>query len=191
MPRNQMPMQRPQMPPGYYHGPMPGRQPVNPMMGWPPQRQMGQQGGLLAKILGKGNKAGARGGLGGFGVQNARNGGSLLKSLANPSTLNGFFTNTQKVLNTAQQVGPMIQQIQQYGPIVKNLPAMWKLYRGLKDSPDQTGDEVVEESSAANESKTDSQETKQHNELVDHEEKQETKVPKRRYPSPSKPKMYI
>ena len=34
-------------------------------------------------------------------------GGSLLKSFTNPSSINGFLTNTQKVLNTAQQVGPI------------------------------------------------------------------------------------
>ncbi len=31
----------------------------------------------------------------------------------------------------------MIQQIQQVGPLVKNLPAMWKLYRGLKNAPNE------------------------------------------------------
>ena len=70
-----------------------------------------------------------------FGSQNAAGGGSLLKTLTNPSSINGFLANTQKVLNTAQQVGPMIQQ---YGPIVKNLPVMWKLYRGFKNAPDLT-----------------------------------------------------
>ena len=68
-----------------------------------------------------------------FGTQQAARGGGLLKSLTNPGTINSFLTNTQKVLNTAQQVGPLVNQ---YGPIVKNLPMMWKLYRGLKDAPE-------------------------------------------------------
>lgn len=41
----------------------------------------------------------------------------------------------------------MIQQIQQVGPLVKNLPAMWKLYRGLKNAPDEDEQENRELSS--------------------------------------------
>jgi hypothetical protein len=65
------------------------------------------------------------------GAANAAGTGGFLKSIANPSNISGFLSNTQKMLNTAQQFGPMVQQ---YGPMVKNLPAMWKLYRGLKSS---------------------------------------------------------
>ncbi len=54
-----------------------------------------------------------------------------MKNIMNPGSLNGFLNNTQQVLRGAQQMGPMIQQVRQYGPLVKNLPAMWKLYRGL------------------------------------------------------------
>ncbi|CAM3926655.1 VrrA/YqfQ family protein [Mesobacillus thioparans] len=96
-----------------------------------------QGGGLLSKILGR--STGQGNGPGGFltgantATRGAASGGGILKSLADPSALNGFLTNTQKVLGTAQQFGPMIQQ---YGPLVRNLPSMWKLYRGLKDLPD-------------------------------------------------------
>lgn len=95
--------------------------------------QTGMRGGLLSKLFGKG---GASGGMGlrssPMGpMQAARGGGGLLQALSNPSTINGFLTNTQKVLNTASQVGPMIQQ---YGPLVRNLPAMWKIYKGLKNT---------------------------------------------------------
>jgi hypothetical protein len=124
------------------------------MMGFGPQHQMngggsmmGQMGrgqgrknggGLLSKILGgkkQGNQvSGPR------GLQTAnraapnRSGGvgSILQTLSNPDSLTGFLTNTQQVLKTAQSFGPMIQQ---YGPIVKNLPMMWKLYKGFKDLP--------------------------------------------------------
>jgi hypothetical protein len=96
-----------------------------------------QGGGLLSKILGKGNnqRNGAAGLLSGGNpaARGAGSGGGILKTLTDPSALNGFLTNTQKVLSTAQQFGPMIQQ---YGPLVRNLPSMWKLYRGLKDLPD-------------------------------------------------------
>jgi len=120
---------------GSFMGPMGPSQPrMNPMMG---VRQPAKQGGILARILGKGQGSGANfPSFGGTvqGAQRAAGGGGLLNSLTNPASINGFLTNTQKMLQTAQQVGPMIQQ---YGPLVKNLPAMWKLYRGLKDLPDQ------------------------------------------------------
>jgi hypothetical protein len=47
--------------------------------------------------------------------------------------------------------------VQQYGPMVKNLPAMWKLYRGLKNASNNTessstqskAESKVEESSSS------------------------------------------
>ncbi len=131
---------------GSFMGPMgPPQSRMNPMM-MGVRQPARQGGGILARLLGKGQGAGANfRGLGGAvqGAQRAAGGGGgLLQSLANPASINGFLTNTQKVLQTAQQVGPMIQQ---YGPLVKNLPAMWKLYRGLKDLPDQEQDPEVTE----------------------------------------------
>lgn len=127
MPRYRFPTQG--MPPHYFN-PY-GRPPMHPMMGMYPQMQ--KKGGLLSKLLGKGAKTGvnSRAILG--APQHSAAGGSFLKSLTNPSSLNSVLSNTQKILNTAQQVGPMVQQ---YGPIVKNLPTLWKLYRGLKDAPE-------------------------------------------------------
>ncbi|WP_331457442.1 VrrA/YqfQ family protein [Bacillus sp. FJAT-18017] len=62
--------------------------------------------------------------------------GSFLKTLSNPEAINSFLANTQNVIQTAQSFGPLIEQ---YGPIIKNLPSMWKLYRGLKNTD---GDET-------------------------------------------------
>ena len=124
------------------------QQPMNGgrhMMGQGIGRGQGQGkrngGGLLAKILG-GKKQGNQSG--GFrGIQTASRAassgtggvGSILQTLSNPASLTGFLNNTQQVLNTVQSFGPMIQQ---YGPIVKNLPMMWKLYKGFKDLPTET-----------------------------------------------------
>lgn len=41
----------------------------------------------------------------------------------------GMLTNIQKMLGVAQNVMPMVQQ---YGPLIKNLPAMVKIFRELK-----------------------------------------------------------
>ncbi|MGD6803997.1 YqfQ family protein [Rossellomorea vietnamensis] len=108
------------------------------MQGRVPQGAGQKSGGLLAKILNRGGSAQTAAsqfnplqGAAGFQRSAPATGGSFLKNIMNPGSLNGFLNNTQQVLKSAQQMGPMIQQVQQYGPLVKNLPAMWKLYRGL------------------------------------------------------------
>lgn len=110
-----------------------GRPPysMNPMMG---MGGSGRQGGILARLLGKGQGIGSPPFGSAAGGAGRAAGGGILKSLGNPGSIQSFLNNTQQVLKAAQSVGPMVQQ---YGPLVKNLPAMWKLYRGLKDIPDQ------------------------------------------------------
>ena len=184
LPRNQAPMRRPFRHPGYY-GPMSGRPPGDwMMMGRPPQ--MRQRGGMLAKLFGNGKQNNASRGFGGFGARNTLQGGQLLKSLTNPSSINGFLANTQKVLNTAQQVGPIVQQIQQYGPIIKNLPAMWKLYRGLKSTSDQK--ESKSETTINDQTEESPPQPPPSSKEVKPEE---TQTQTRKAPSPSIPKLYI
>ncbi|MCM3360861.1 YqfQ family protein [Niallia sp. Sow4_A1] len=90
----------------------------------------GSGGGLLSKLFGGGNNA--AGAATNAGARSAASGGGgLLKTLTNPSSINGFLANSQKFLNTASQIGPMVNQ---YGPMVKNIPAIWKMYRGLTSS---------------------------------------------------------
>jgi hypothetical protein len=131
------------MPPYPFMNPMQGRAHMGPTMrGAPGMRRGG--GGLLSKLLGKGN-AQTPGGMGAArAAGGSRTGGGILQAISNPASINGFLNNTQKVLNTAQQIGPMVQQ---YGPLVRNLPAMWKLYRGLKDTPEEHSSEETEKSS--------------------------------------------
>ncbi|WP_342432338.1 VrrA/YqfQ family protein [Neobacillus sp. FSL H8-0543] len=124
-------------------GPMmgpPRQYSANPRMGQMMGRSQGRRsgGGLLSKILGGKSTGSQFGGLGGMqaaGRSASSSGGgigSILKTLSNPNGINGFLNNTQQILQHAQSLGPMIQQ---YGPLVKNLPAMWRLYKGLKDAP--------------------------------------------------------
>jgi hypothetical protein len=154
--RPNVPMQRgygPRMMPPRYHGGMPN-------MGFNQAPQMGafsprmaknqgnKGGGLLAKILGKDKQqqGGFQGAIPSMSRSAPSGGVGLLKSLTNPESLSGFLNNTQNVLKTAQQFGPVIQQFQQYAPLVKNLPSLWKLYRGLKDATSEDGDSVTTES---------------------------------------------
>lgn len=145
----QFPMQqgmRPQMRPGMGGNPFMGMNQMNqmprspfmgPMMGRP---QMNRGGGLFSRLLGGGNQARGMNGL--MGMQQAgRGAGGLGSMLTNPGGLSNFLNNTQQVLQTAQSIGPMIQQFQQYGSLIRNIPAMWKLYQGFKNnSNDQEGD---------------------------------------------------
>ena len=124
-----------------------GRHMMGQAMGRGQERRNG--GGLLSKILGgkkQGGQLAGRQGIQGAGraVQSGSGGvGSILRTLSNPDSLTGFLNNTQQVLKTAQSFGPMIQQ---YGPIVKNLPMMWKLYKGFKDLPtEEKADESTTE----------------------------------------------
>lgn len=124
-----------------FRGGMPPQSFINPMQGRPPMgsmmkgaQGMSRGGGLLSKLLGKGSSNPAAGIGAAKAAGSSRASGGILQAISNPSSINGILTNTQKVLNTAQQIGPMVQQ---YGPLVRNLPSMWKLYKGLKDAPEQ------------------------------------------------------
>lgn len=151
--RPNVPMQRgygPRMMPPRYHGGMPnmGFNQSPQMGGFSPRmakNQGNKSGGLLAKILGKDKQqqGGFQGAIPSMSRSASSGGAGLLKSLTNPESLSGFLNNTQNVLKTAQQFGPVIQQFQQYAPLVKNLPSLWKLYRGLKDATSEDEDSVT------------------------------------------------
>lgn len=128
--------------PGLFGGggrPMMG-QGANPFSGMMGGQQMGRGGGLLSRLFGRGNPMGGMGrmmggpgGMMGAAGRAAGGGGGLLQSFSNPGGLMSMLNNTQQLIKTAQTVAPMIQQ---YGPLVRSLPGLWKLYRGLKDSDD-------------------------------------------------------
>ena len=46
--------------------------------------------------------------------------------------LEGFLAGANSLFNNAQKFTPYIQQA---APMFKNLPALWRMYRGFKDSP--------------------------------------------------------
>jgi Sec-independent protein translocase protein TatA len=157
-----------------------------------------QGGGLLARLFRRGNQ---RGPMSPFGPAIPRNPGSavnnsggILKAISNPNAVSGFLSNTQKVLNTAQQIGPLVQQ---YGPLVRNLPAMWKLYKGFKDIPSEKensndgSEENKSEKKATKEEPSQRQkEKKKRNIPVQEDDDHENTVPTRSN-GQSVPKLYI
>lgn len=110
-------------------------------------------GGILSKLLGKGNVASnslqgmsrmgfpvSRGmfgpgippGMGGM-VNSGGSASGLSGILNNLSSggIPGMLNNVQKAIGVAQQVGPMIQQ---YGPFIKNMPAMFKIMKEINNT---------------------------------------------------------
>lgn len=115
------------------------RTPQFPMMGRPPQMNGG--GGLLSRLFSRGASAGGMnpsGGMNGLmGMQQAGRalgGSGALTNSGAGGGLSSFLNNTQQVIKTAQSIGPMVQQFQQYGSLIRNIPAMWRLFQGLKNS---------------------------------------------------------
>lgn len=48
------------------------------------------------------------------------------------SKMDGYMQTANRFLNTAQQYAPVVQQ---FAPMMRNLPAMWKLYKGFQAMP--------------------------------------------------------
>ncbi|WP_187119453.1 VrrA/YqfQ family protein [Bacillus testis] len=140
------------------------RQSQRPMQ-HPPNGYMQRQGnpqpekkGLLSKILKKPNKQQApapsmfslpsnssRGAGAAAAAQGtaAASSGGFLQSIMDPGNLTNMLNNTQRVLQAADSFAPLVQQ---YGPLVKNIPSMWKLFRGLKNTdPEETTQDTEKE----------------------------------------------
>ncbi|MFC0043193.1 YqfQ family protein [Metabacillus iocasae] len=126
--------------------------PPNMQRGFPPQqsfypsRQMMNPqsmsrgpGGLLSRIFGGGRAIPP--------VQQAINPGtstsllSNLQNLTNPASLSSMMGNIQKALKVAESVGPMVQQ---YGPLVRNVPSLIKVYQALRTSEAAEEETVLE-----------------------------------------------
>lgn len=106
--------------------------------------------GLLSKLLGKSNQQNpSQASLFSSPSVKAAAGGDLLQALKDPSSLTTMLANTQKVLSAAEQIGTMVQQ---YGPLIKNLPEMWKIYRSMSDTTITT--ETEDETKEINEKKS-------------------------------------
>ncbi|WP_042355028.1 VrrA/YqfQ family protein [Bacillus rubiinfantis] len=203
MPGPRMPMQG-----GMGQGPFGGRVPMvphqnpfssarPPMMG--PQRnpfgglmggnqpQMGR-GGLLSRLFGRATGSGGPAGMmGPFQGMNGMMGGvgqtasgGILQSLSSPGGLSQLLNNTQQIIKTAQTIGPMVQQ---YGPLVRNLPALWKLYRGFKDLPDQED----KENNSTDTKATDESSNTGVNNVTNKNTQKQTKVKQKSETAPSQP----
>ncbi|MGG4264259.1 VrrA/YqfQ family protein [Peribacillus simplex] len=120
-----------------------------------PQRQEmppAKKEGLLSKILGKSKQKNASPNRFAPAASTTKSssrssgGSGILETLKNPDSLNNMLNNTQKVLQAAEQFTPMVEQ---YGPVIKNLPSVWKVFRNIS-SAGETEDQKAPVESVAN-----------------------------------------
>ena len=142
-----------------------------------------RSGGILSSLFGRG------GGAAGNAVTAARSvTGAAGAAAQGGASLTNIMNGTQKVLAAGERIVPMVRQVQQYGPLIKNLPSMWKMYRGLK-SADTAADSAETETPAVDDISTVQEETASAAILPTEEET--IKAPKSSAPKPSVPKLFI
>ncbi|PAF19525.1 VrrA/YqfQ family protein [Terribacillus saccharophilus] len=152
----------------------------------PPQPQRTSGGGLsgvLQKILNRGSR----------GVQTtARAALPASRSSSGGVSFLDMLNHTQSALRAAESFMPMVQE---YGPMVKNLPSMLKMMKALKDiNFDDDDEEPASETEAKNkdEEKDKSNEDDKTLTSISKDEKAPSKQkPKKSGSGESLPKMYI
>jgi hypothetical protein len=97
----------------------------------------------------------------------------------------GLLTNVQKMLGVAQNVMPMVQQ---YGPLIKNLPAMIRIWRELKPANEE---ESAEESKTEKNEKKTASSTKKRTVPKAAKSDENKRAESGKAPKPSTPKLYI
>ncbi|WP_110926889.1 VrrA/YqfQ family protein [Bacillus massiliglaciei] len=108
-----------------------------------PQTQQPKKEGLLSKFLGKNKEKAPVPPASRFSPppssqhakKEERSSGGIMQTLTNPEALNGMLANTQKVLQAAEQVTPMVQQ---YGSAFKTLPNVWNFVKGFGSGSKET-----------------------------------------------------
>lgn len=161
------------------------QRPQQPQMGRQangPIQQTSNKMGLLSKLFGKSKQNPQNLFTPPSGMKKeTRSSGGILDTLKNPEGLNTMLNNTQRVLQAAEQFTPMIQQ---YGPIVKNLPSIWKMMRAINSN-----DTKKEKTESKNESKNESKQLDSSDIKSGSKKKTNQHPPKKK--SESVPKLYI
>ncbi|MDF2556361.1 MAG: hypothetical protein K0R71_189 [Bacillales bacterium] len=86
------------------------------------------------------------------GQQSQKNNGIFGRRTDTQGSFDGIkdmISNTQKAIDTVQKVTPVVQQVRQYGPLIRNLPSMYKMLKVINSTP--SDDSVDEEESKKSE----------------------------------------
>lgn len=101
----------------------------------------------------------------------------------------GMLTNAQKMLGIAQNVMPMVQQ---YGPLIKNLPAMIRIWKELKTTnPEENGAEENGEEKNIQENKKKAPSSAKKRTVPKAKTDENKRSSSAKTPRPSTPKLYI
>ncbi|AEH47196.1 VrrA/YqfQ family protein [Parageobacillus thermoglucosidasius] len=98
----------------------------------------------------------------------------------------GILTNAQKMLGIAQNVMPMVQQ---YGPLIKNLPAMVRIWKELKTTDQE--ENGAEKNIPGNKKKTSSSSKSKRRTVPKTKTSENKRSASSKTPRPSTPKLYI
>ncbi|USK84107.1 YqfQ family protein [Peribacillus asahii] len=158
-------------------------------------QQRPKKEGLIGRLLGKSKQKAAPQNLfatpsqGKQETRSNNSGGGIMETLRNPEGITNLLNNTQKVLQAAEQFTPIVQQ---YGPMIKNLPSMWNIIRAFSSNDNDKKEEPKQEENISKETVTEipTEESPKSTAEQTAQQKMEKK-PKPKKKKTSGPKLYI
>ncbi|USK58826.1 YqfQ family protein [Peribacillus asahii] len=158
-------------------------------------QQRPKKEGLLGRLLGKSKQKAAPQNLfappsqGKQDTRSNNSGGGIMETLRNPEGITSMLNNTQKVLQAAEQFTPIVQQ---YGPMIKNLPSMWNIIRAFSSNDNDKKEEPKQEENISKETVTEIPTEESPKSSTEQTAQQKTdKKPKPKKKKTSGPKLYI
>ncbi|WP_088041767.1 VrrA/YqfQ family protein [Bacillus sp. EAC] len=113
--------------------------------------------------------------------------GFFSRMLGGDTSITGIIGGMQRAVQTAQQVTPMIQQ---YGPAVKNLPSLYKIFKAV--NTDDPGETKKSDKNKETNSKSSSPEMKKKRKIIKDIELESIDVPEKKEDSMNpKPKLFM
>ncbi|AZV44414.1 hypothetical protein BAOM_3805 [Peribacillus asahii] len=158
-------------------------------------QQRPKKEGLIGRLLGKSKQKAAPQNLfatpsqGKQETRSNNSGGGIMETLRNPEGITNLLNNTQKVLQAAEQFTPIVQQ---YGPMIKNLPSMWNIIQAFSSNDNDKKEEPKQEENISKETVTEipTEESPKSTAEQTAQQKMEKK-PKPKKKKTSGPKLYI
>lgn len=158
-------------------------------------QQRPKKEGLIGRLLGKSKQKAAPQNLfappsqGKQETRSNNSGGGIMETLRNPEGITNMLNNTQKVLQAAEQFTPIVQQ---YGPMIKNLPSMWNIIRAFSSNDNDKKEEPKQEENISKETVTEIPTEESPKSTTEQTAQQKmAKKPKQKKKKTSGPKLYI
>ncbi len=109
----------------------------------PPRRGFNRQGNPFSSLFGNSGKSGGflSSLFGGKKSQPSNFFGSRPSSQS--KGISEIVENTQKMLSTMQKAAPIVKQARQYGPLIKNLPSMYRIMKAAGNNTETEKTDIV------------------------------------------------